>query len=112
MDLSDLCRRHLPHMESVIAQGIHLEPDLEVSGPFAWINEEEFKQALAGLVLNAGEAIESDAGRVVIRTCLVSAPDCTEADFSARGGLTVLSRRLPSSVVLPGDQCYICETGD
>jgi len=84
-DLSELCRRHLSHMQTVIAEGVHLALDLDAPGPFAWINEEELKQALTGLVINASEAIEGGAGRVVIRTRLVSAPDCTEADFYPAG---------------------------
>lgn len=67
-DLSELCRRQLSALQSIVAGGVRLEMDLQRPGPLIDVNETEFQNALLGLVRNAWEAIETLSGSILLRS--------------------------------------------
>ncbi|HMA66288.1 MAG TPA: PAS domain S-box protein, partial [Desulfosalsimonadaceae bacterium] len=68
LDLSEICRKHLPKLEAILAGGVSLDTDLMESGPVVYANEGELRQALTGLILNAWEAEPDFSGSVSLRT--------------------------------------------
>ncbi len=72
LDLSEMCRRNMPEIESVTPDYITLQIDLVFPGPVVRANANQIKHVLASLITNGWEAMRGRAGggevKVVTKT--------------------------------------------
>jgi signal transduction histidine kinase len=75
LDFSDVCRRSLPLLNATLAKEVVLVTDLSAPGPTVRANENQIRQVLTNLVINAREAV--DVGKKTIHLIVkqVSAAD-------------------------------------
>jgi PAS domain S-box-containing protein len=71
LDLSGICRRHLPMLRAAIPKEVVLEADLPEPGPIVQANANQLQQIVTNLVTNAWEA--GGKGQCVIRLAVKTA---------------------------------------
>ncbi|MEA3415188.1 MAG: response regulator [Thermodesulfobacteriota bacterium] len=81
-DLSDVCRRNLPSLRSVITDGIALETDLMDTGPIVRASTNQMQQVITHLITNAVEAIGDSGGKIKLATGTISADDILESHLA------------------------------
>ncbi len=72
LDVSEICRRHLPMLRTFIPPNVIMETDLPSPGPVISANENQIQQALTNLVTNAWEACGDGRGTIHLRVKTVS----------------------------------------
>uniref|UniRef100_A0A7C4VS62 histidine kinase n=1 Tax=Desulfatirhabdium butyrativorans TaxID=340467 RepID=A0A7C4VS62_9BACT len=73
IDLSEVCRQSLAHLQDTLPQNVLLETDFPMSGPFIRADAYRIRQALAHLVANAWESFSDGPGRIRLVVKTVSA---------------------------------------
>ena len=73
LDLGEVCRRHLPQLQSSMPGGIVLETDLPAPGPIVRAGENQLSQVLTHLLTNARESIGEKNGRITLTTATMPA---------------------------------------
>jgi signal transduction histidine kinase len=68
IDLGEFVASDRAQLEAIAGSGIELEFDLETPGPVVSANPLELRQLLLNLVINAGEAIRPESGRIRVAT--------------------------------------------
>jgi PAS domain S-box-containing protein len=68
LDLSEICRQHLPLLRAVLPPGVPLEPNLETRPLTVAANADQMQRVLMHLVSNASEAIDSGSGKLCLAT--------------------------------------------
>jgi PAS domain S-box-containing protein len=100
LDLSVVCRRHLPLLRIAVPPGIALETALPSSGPVVSADEAQLQQVLANLVTNAAEA--AGDGRSPIRLTVKTVPAASIAKVN----------RFPIDIRLPNPDYACLEVAD
>lgn len=75
VDLSGVCRKHLPVLDQELPEWIRVETDLWETGPVARANADQVRQILDSLIVNAAEAIGDRPGAVCVTTRNVESAD-------------------------------------
>ena len=75
LDLSEVCRQHLPLLRAVLPTGVPLELDLATRPLTVTANATQMQQVLMNLVSNASEAIGSGSGKLRLATGRVPASE-------------------------------------
>lgn len=78
LDLSEVCRRHLPLLREALPTGLPLEANVPAPGPIVSAREEQIPQLLINLVSNAGDAVGKGAGAVRLAVTTVSPAEIPE----------------------------------
>lgn len=78
IDISEICRRHLPILQAEIPEHIALETDFPPSGPIAPGDPDQMRILLVHLLLNAVEAIGEQAGAIRLTTGVIERADLPE----------------------------------
>lgn len=73
LDLSDVCRQHLPQLRNAIAKGIGLVTQLMDKGPLVAMSDVQLGRILDHLVTNGAEAIGHRSGSVTLTTGILPA---------------------------------------
>ncbi len=73
VDLSEICRQHLPGIEAAIPSGISTDSYFMYPGPVVRANASQLQQVLAILITNAWEAIRDTTGKVTVEVKVVPA---------------------------------------
>jgi len=81
LDLSKFCQESLPDLQIGVNGNTRLEVDLRRPGPIVYINENDLKQALSGIILNAYEALEGSTGKITLRTRIVNPSEIKNFDI-------------------------------
>ncbi len=79
LDLSDICRKSLPNLQTRKPKNVTMEVDFPSPGPVISADEKQIQQLLSNLVVNACEAIGEMAGSVRVIVRMVSASDIPSA---------------------------------
>lgn len=85
MDLSAVCRDHVPEIQEELPGHIALETDFQRPGPVIWANDADMRQAIKAMLVNSCEAIGDAPGRMAIRTCSMTEVDSRGFHFIPRG---------------------------
>jgi PAS domain S-box-containing protein len=72
IDLSDVCRKTLPMLKTVMLAKVVIKADLPSPGPIIMANENHIQQVLINLTTNAWEAIGENQGMIHLKVKTVS----------------------------------------
>jgi PAS domain S-box-containing protein len=82
INLSDVCRRNMPSLQGVIAEGIALETDFMDTGPIVRASPGQMQQIITHLTTNAVEAIGDMGGKIMLATRTMPADDIPESHLA------------------------------
>jgi len=72
LDLSDVCRRNLPLLQTVAPKGVVIQADIPASGPIIRASSGQIHQAMTNLIANACEATGEHRNNIVLTVRTVS----------------------------------------
>ena len=81
IDLSNVCRRNLPSLQSVIAEKIALEIDFMDTGLIVCASVGQMQQVITNLITNAVEAIDGNSGKIMLAARTMPTDDIPESNL-------------------------------